>query len=47
MTSDNTTKLKLSKWYGTSTKTDIQTQRYMKQDRKPRNKPIYQWSFNL
>ena len=39
-TSDYITKLQLSTEYGTSTKTEIQTN---EQDRKPRNKPMHLW----
>ena len=42
--SDYTTKLQLSKQYGTETKVDY---RSMEQDRKPRNKPVHVWSNNL
>ena len=43
MTSDYTTKLQLSKHYGTGTKTD----RSMEQNREPGNKPTHLWSINL
>ena len=43
LTSDHITKLQSSKEYSTSTETD----RSMKQDRKPRNKPTQLGSVNL
>ena len=45
LTSDNTTKLQLSKQYGTGTKNRNIDQ--WKQVRNPRNKPKHLWSINL
>ena len=41
LTSDYPTKLWSSRQYGNGSKTEIQTE--MKQDRKPRNKPMHPW----
>ena len=41
LNSDYTTKLQSSRQYGTGTKTEVY--RPMKQDRKPRNKPMHLW----